>query len=177
MCAYKNRNIDIGSLLENPVKNILSRLDYTVFEHGITEEGLDIEACKGKVTINIECLNWYGGYIHPKRFLSLIKNLSKCATYKFLICCGVKPSKEQYRILNAMHVNIIHYKNQILRSKDIAINHIRNKLYKIRDVITNITNTVNYLSIMSLFVVNSLFSSCEDKVCSGLDPPDNHIQS
>lgn len=171
MCVYRQRNIDIGELLENPIKEILSNVNYVIEEHGITQEGLDVVAYKNEVTIHCECLNWYGGHIHYFRFNSLRNNLAKSATYKFLICCGTKPTKWQYRILKAMHVNIIHYKKQILRSKDIAINHIRNRLYRILDVITNIPNTVDYLSIHALFDVKYLFSFCKDKLYSGLDPP------
>lgn len=121
-------NITKGRLLEIPVKAILHELCYDIEEHYINTGGLDVVASNGRESITAECLNWYGGYIHPKRFLSLTNNLANPSKYKFLFCAGVYPTQEQVRLLNAMNVRIIHYPKQILCVSNKIINYLRSRL-------------------------------------------------
>ncbi len=103
-------NIIKGSSLEDITKEVINRssriLPHKVYERGLDVQGLDNDSMK--VLFIAECLNWYGGYIHSNRFTKILSNLNSVeAKYKFLICAGVKPTIEQYQILEAHNIKCV----------------------------------------------------------------------
>ena len=100
-----NNNIK-GARLENTVKFVLEHNGYSITQHKVWQNGVDIEA-QGIIA---ECLNWYGGYIHPNRFSSIVDNLTNskhinCS--KYLIIAGTHVSKQQRRVCTSMGIVII----------------------------------------------------------------------
>lgn len=134
--------------------------------HYTNTGGLDIDASLNGTKIIGEAINWYGGYIHPKRFINIIRKLSEKSEIKLFICYGVKPSKEQKRILEAMNVHIIFYPQQIL---------------KVTQAITNYLNS-NIFAVITSILYNSKSSNVVNSSCSisGLSaysvvPPENFV--
>lgn len=110
--SYTLHNIKKGSELEEPVKQAFIDLGYIVLYHRITDPGPDVIAIKEEVWV-VECLYWYGGYIHTKRFRSIVDNLCKYSSRKkFLICIGVKPTQEQIKLLKGYGIKLIYYKEK-----------------------------------------------------------------
>lgn len=120
---YNVNNISLGVTLEEACKIVLSSVGYNVEDHKVTAPGVDVKAFKGcpieqPLSSNeekvIECLNWYGGYIHPLRFRSIVENLKEnILPEKYLISFGVQPTKQQYRLLRGYGIKVIHYHKQI----------------------------------------------------------------
>jgi len=98
-----------GAELENPVHATFKQLGWNVEPHKVTDSGVDSKAFKdGKCAVS-ECLNWYGGFIHPKRWLSIIDNLmSHPSASKYLICVGVYPTSEQHQDLLRLGIHLVH---------------------------------------------------------------------
>lgn len=105
---YSNKNIILGQQLENLVHTAFNRLGYKVEGHNISDPDVDLKAYKNNVLVVAECLNWYGGFIHYKRFMNIVNNLCKYKAAKFLVCIGVKSTKEQYKLLNGYGIKVIH---------------------------------------------------------------------
>jgi hypothetical protein len=108
-------NLGKGFLLEDLVKSTLSKLGFGVEPHKLWQPGADAKASLlNGMDVAIECVNWYGGYIHPKRWKSIINNLvSSGARYKMLVCFGATPTKEQTDEAERFNVVIIHRNRQM----------------------------------------------------------------
>lgn len=105
-CNYSLSNSLKGTKLENSTRDAFEQLGYNVERHHITDGGVDVNAFKDKEHIVGECLNWYGGFIHPLRWLSIMDNLlCDSSTTKYLLCVGVHPTCDQCNDL--LHLNII----------------------------------------------------------------------
>lgn len=139
--------MDKGKYLEQPVRQVLKQNNFYVEDHGVSKPGIDIKAFKDKEFIVAECINWYGGYIHPKRFSSILKSLiSYVDAVKFLICAGVKPTEEQSKILCAYGIKIIHIDKPV-RNKNECLEALT-KGIGLSVVITNSSNTNDIPSFM-----------------------------
>jgi len=153
--CYSVNNISLGVTLEEACKMVLSSNGYHVEDHKVTDSGVDVNAYlpsnEGKV---IECLNWWGGYIHPKRFRSIVDNLSDInVVKKYLICFGVKPTKQQYRLLRGYGIKVIHYYEQIKAiTKDVLkflAKELRCYYYSVYSIIYN--NSISFLTLLKEF--------------------------
>lgn len=65
--SNSQQNILKGAELEDSVHNVFAQLGYDVEVHKVTDGGVDSNVFKDKEHIVAECLNWYGGFIHPLR--------------------------------------------------------------------------------------------------------------
>lgn len=105
--SYRISNVLKGLVLEEATRDVLSS-EFKVDSHKVTDLGVDVKAVNDSRFIVAECLNWYGGYIHPKRFLSIIRNLRGYTNAElYLICAGVRPTKEQYQILKSSNIKVV----------------------------------------------------------------------
>jgi len=112
---YTMDHIAKGQCGEDLVRSSLINLGYYVFEHLVTEPGVDGTALLNGHKVIVEVLNWYGGYIHPRRFRKIILNLIETpADERYLVCIGVDPTKEQKRLLVGYGIKLIHTKNDSL---------------------------------------------------------------
>jgi hypothetical protein len=125
---YTTSNIHKGRILEDSINTAISSLGITLNKHFVNREGLDLKASISKVSIIGEAINWYGGYIHPLRFKSIIGNLAQKADIKLFVCAGVNPTKEQRSILKAMNVTVIHLPKQVLKESVGVINYLRSNI-------------------------------------------------
>lgn len=107
--AKQYRNILKGAELEDSVHDAFSQSGYNVESHKITDNGADLKAFNDREFVIAECLNWYGGYIHPLRWLSIVDNLlSYPSATTYLICVGVHPTEDQCEELLNLRVNLVH---------------------------------------------------------------------
>jgi hypothetical protein len=133
---YKKANVLKGFAGEQAVRSALNGLGYRVKSHTTSDDGLDIEAMfNGHAKVCAEVLCWYGGYIHPNRFSSLIRNLA-IGKYdeRILICFGVKPTLEQHRLLNGYNIKLL------------CLPRIEN--ISVKDVITLLSNMLSCYSVV-----------------------------
>ena len=176
LCAEANKahsdyllRLGTGALLEDFVKDHLESLNFTVEKHATQHHGLDVTAHLGNLfNINAECLNWWGGYIHPKRWKSITRKLSRNHNVNILFSFGVEPTSEQYAEAKASNIHVIHYPKQLDvfdEDKISMINWLKRQVLKVltdSGVITNrysIDNSSNVSSyIDSRTVLNSKFN-------------------
>jgi general stress protein YciG len=129
LTLYTVSNIHKGRILEDSINTAISSLGVTLKEHYTNRQGLDLTASiNNNVSIIGEAINWYGGFIHPNRFKSIIGSLSQKADIKFFFCAGVKPTKEQSQVLRAMNIKVIHLPKQVLKVNNETINILRSKI-------------------------------------------------
>jgi hypothetical protein len=98
----------LNTPITRPTK-LVKQSGYNVEDHKVTESGVDSKASKNGKSRVAECLNWYGGYIHVDRWLSITNNLlSYQSAEKDWICVGVHPTEEQYEDAHNLNINIIY---------------------------------------------------------------------
>lgn len=105
--AFPEHNIITGAALENPVRDSFRQRGLNVANHQVTDSGVDVNV---QNVIVIECLNWLcGGYIHLKRWRSIIRNLlSYPLATKLIVCVGVVPTLQQYHQADVLGIEVIH---------------------------------------------------------------------
>jgi len=147
-----SENYGKGTLLEDLTKEALTKIGFTIELHYTNQGGCDAVGNLPDLSSACECLNWYGGYIHPSRWDSIEYNLEVSeASYKFLVCFGVNPSKVQYKKAENKNINIIHYNRQMTLEDEDKISLLNWLHRQIGSVLGVITNSVSdrLLSLMS----------------------------
>jgi hypothetical protein len=106
---YHKHNVLVGAKLEDLVHQTFQDAGCNVEYHNIESSGLDLTAFKNRNVSVAECLCWYGGYIHPKRWHSIISNLllKHPSANKYLICVGVHPTQNQCKELYQLNIKLL----------------------------------------------------------------------
>jgi len=108
-------HVEKGLYGEKMVKSALIKLGYEVLNHKVTSGGVDTTAYLDNYKVICEVLNWYGGYIHPERFMRIVLNLLETpSNEKYLICIGVEPTQKQKKLLIGYGIKLICTKNSNL---------------------------------------------------------------
>ena len=101
-------NLSKGHLGEHTARRALTKLGFKVEDHAVTEPGADIVAARQGTRLVCEVLNWYGGYIHRSRFISIIRNLTEHKAHRVLVTFGVKLLTWQAKLLKAVGAHHIY---------------------------------------------------------------------
>lgn len=157
-----------GSRLENLVKLLFKESEFAVEPHFVNRPGLDVVACnRDDEHYIVECLNWERGYyVHPDRFLSLIRNLSRLAYKKFLVAFGAEFNEEQCHTLHAMKIKLIRFPEQLLEVTH-SIESILKKKLSLGVVTSNTSNNNNTTS-KTVNTVSSTFKLFVDYLAGNL---------
>lgn len=161
--SYKHsylENLGLGAILEIFVSDTLSKLGFNLNPHLTQNRGLDIIGFLGDKTVAGECLNWKcGGYIHPKRWDRIIRNLVESkADYKMLFAFGVNLTKAQHEEAEKLNIHIIHRKfiDVFDEDKVSIINWCRRVIYSILFNVKQIpSKVINVFSRVKLFACAS----------------------
>lgn len=145
MHSSEQNNYMVGAHLEQSVKTILKKDRFSVKPHRINQSGLDVEGEGKDRLIAIECLNWWGGFLHGERFKAIVKNLVSFPGERYLICCGIKPNGEQYRLFKAYDVRVVHYPKQISKP-ELAFERLIRRELRLGCCITSIHYPMDLIS-------------------------------
>jgi hypothetical protein len=164
--------IGAGLYLEDFVKKTNISLGFDVKPHKVTDKGIDFTANMGNMfTLNGECLNWYGGYIHPARWNSIVRKLSGNADINILFAFGVKPTLAQYAEAKANNIYIIHYPRQLgITKHKFDDDRVSMKNWLKREI-SNVISIGGVITVDTLYTKQSCndtssYSSCPSSSCS-----------
>jgi hypothetical protein len=133
MEEIRNLNNEIGEYLEESTRQALKVLGYSVFNHKITDAGIDVLAVSkdNKIILAIECLNWSKwSYANASRLRSLLNNFDKYpSAVKVLLSSYNVLSRQQKKVLEKHHVLTVELGEQLLSSEKREVAKILDAIY------------------------------------------------